>query len=134
MDALFPIFCLGCEREGVWLCSDCQSAIRPLPLFLCPGCGRMSPGNGESVDAIAAAYNAAAAAAGAPTVAEIEKAAEVDPEQERRTLLESIAPMLEKAGFPWYRANVPGGKRLAEISIDEARALHTKVTAHLGGV
>jgi len=44
MDALFPIFCLGCEREGVWLCSDCQSAIRPLPLFLCPGCGRMSPG------------------------------------------------------------------------------------------
>jgi len=44
LDALFPIFCLGCKREGVWLCNECQSAIRPLPLFLCPGCGRMSPG------------------------------------------------------------------------------------------
>ena len=88
---------------------------------------------GESVDAIAAAYNAAAAAAGAPTIAEIEQATAVDPEQERRALLESIAPLLEKAGFPWYRANVPGGKRLAEIAIEDARELHAKVTAFLAG-
>lgn len=44
LDALFPIYCLGCEREGVWLCADCLSAIRPQPLFLCPGCGFESPG------------------------------------------------------------------------------------------
>jgi len=35
---------LGCGREGGWLCADCQSAIRAIPLFLCPGCGRESPG------------------------------------------------------------------------------------------
>jgi len=44
LDALFPIYCLGCEREGGWLCADCLSAIRPQPLFLCPGCGLESPG------------------------------------------------------------------------------------------
>lgn len=44
MDALFPIHCLGCGKEGGWLCADCFSAIRPLPLFLCPGCGRESAG------------------------------------------------------------------------------------------
>ena len=44
MDALFPIYCLGCEKEGGWLCADCLSAISAKPLFLCPGCGLASAG------------------------------------------------------------------------------------------
>jgi ComF family protein len=44
LDALFPIYCLGCDKEGGWLCSDCQSAISAKPLFLCPGCGLASAG------------------------------------------------------------------------------------------
>jgi len=44
LDALFPIYCAGCRREGYWLCPDCTAAIRIMPLFLCPGCGRLSPG------------------------------------------------------------------------------------------
>jgi ComF family protein len=44
LDALFPIHCLGCEKEGCWLCPDCRGAICAKPLFLCPGCGCFSPG------------------------------------------------------------------------------------------
>jgi len=44
LDALFPIYCLGCGKEGGWLCADCQSAICAKPLFLCPGCGLASVG------------------------------------------------------------------------------------------
>ncbi len=44
LDALFPIYCLGCGQEGGWLCVDCHSAIAAKPLFLCPGCGLVSAG------------------------------------------------------------------------------------------
>jgi ComF family protein len=43
LDALFPIHCLGCGKEGGWLCADCLGAVRISPLLLCPGCGRFSP-------------------------------------------------------------------------------------------
>ncbi len=42
LDALFPIFCLGCREEGAWLCSACLGSIRTAPMCLCPGCGRFS--------------------------------------------------------------------------------------------
>lgn len=44
MDALFPIYCLGCHKEGCWLCVDCHSLIKIKHLNLCPGCGLASVG------------------------------------------------------------------------------------------
>ncbi len=29
LDILFPVECLGCGKEGEWLCGECQNKIRP---------------------------------------------------------------------------------------------------------
>jgi ComF family protein len=43
LDFIFPRQCVGCGREGVFLCRTCQKTItRILPPF-CPKCGRPQP-------------------------------------------------------------------------------------------
>ena len=46
-DTLFPIECLGCGKEGCWLCVDCLSTIRPDKHSL----------SGESLDRILTFYS-----------------------------------------------------------------------------
>jgi len=41
-DLLFPKFCLGCNKEGEWLCETCQAEIVPVITQICPGCKRIS--------------------------------------------------------------------------------------------
>ncbi len=38
-----PHHCLGCGKEGLLLCSDCQLALPPHPM-MCISCHRLSPG------------------------------------------------------------------------------------------
>jgi len=38
LDILFPVFCLGCRTEGLWLCQNCQKQIRFNRHFICPIC------------------------------------------------------------------------------------------------
>lgn len=38
-DVLFPVFCLGCRREGEWICQDCLAQIPPLTQTSCFSCG-----------------------------------------------------------------------------------------------
>jgi ComF family protein len=38
LDTLFPISCLSCNREGLWLCKQCLSEIQLLDFQLCPDC------------------------------------------------------------------------------------------------
>ncbi|MEK7084065.1 MAG: ComF family protein [Patescibacteria group bacterium] len=35
---LFPIFCLGCEQEGIWVCNNCASMVETAGVFCCPVC------------------------------------------------------------------------------------------------
>jgi ComF family protein len=44
LDAVFPVYCVGCNKEGNILCANCRSAIYRAPLFVCSACGRSSPG------------------------------------------------------------------------------------------
>ncbi len=37
-DVLFPVFCLGCQREGEWVCRDCLLPIPPLLQTACFSC------------------------------------------------------------------------------------------------
>jgi competence protein ComFC len=37
-DVLFPVFCLGCQREGEWVCRDCLVQIPPLTQTSCFSC------------------------------------------------------------------------------------------------
>lgn len=39
-DRLFPIFCIGCEREGEWWCKQCQLASDSRVVLACPVCGK----------------------------------------------------------------------------------------------
>jgi len=38
IDLLFPIECLGCGKEGVWLCQNCLGKIKLLKNWHCPVC------------------------------------------------------------------------------------------------
>lgn len=42
LDIIYPKFCLGCHREGTYLCPDCFSQI-PLRSLQCPICGIRVP-------------------------------------------------------------------------------------------
>lgn len=42
LDTIFPIFCVGCKKEGEWLCADCFSAIILADKQFCPLCGKIS--------------------------------------------------------------------------------------------
>ena len=44
LDILFPIFCLGCQTEGEWVCLSCQTQIFVLGVFACPVCHEGAPG------------------------------------------------------------------------------------------
>lgn len=39
-DLLFPKLCVGCGREGEYLCQDCLGTIDILEYQSCPGCGK----------------------------------------------------------------------------------------------
>lgn len=38
LDLLFPVFCLGCEKEGQWLCHDCKQKVKFWDYNKCPYC------------------------------------------------------------------------------------------------
>jgi ComF family protein len=40
LDLLFPRWCVGCGREGDFLCSDCIKSLPRITPPLCPCCGR----------------------------------------------------------------------------------------------
>lgn len=37
-DILFPVFCVSCEQEGVWLCQECFAAVQIVLQSCCPVC------------------------------------------------------------------------------------------------
>jgi len=38
LDLLFPKYCVGCNKEGTWLCSQCQGKIILIKKPTCPNC------------------------------------------------------------------------------------------------
>jgi ComF family protein len=43
LDFIFPKQCVGCGREGMFLCATCQKTITRILPPLCPKCGRPQP-------------------------------------------------------------------------------------------
>jgi len=43
-DVLFPVFCLLCEDEGVWLCNACLASVEIVRTQYCPVCHRETKG------------------------------------------------------------------------------------------
>lgn len=44
LDLFFPPWCLGCGREGDFICSACRQSLPTLPASVCPRCGHPQPG------------------------------------------------------------------------------------------
>lgn len=42
LDLCFPSFCVGCQKEGTWLCRGCFKKIVLVNSQVCPGCNRLS--------------------------------------------------------------------------------------------
>ncbi len=40
LDLLFPRWCLGCGKEGDFICGDCRRGLPEIALPVCPRCGR----------------------------------------------------------------------------------------------
>jgi len=47
LDTLFPIACLSCGCDNVWLCDQCLKKIQLLSFQLCPQCERLITQNGR---------------------------------------------------------------------------------------
>lgn len=43
LDLVFPVLCLGCGAEGLYLCSRCARALKRDEFQLCPICGSKAP-------------------------------------------------------------------------------------------
>lgn len=43
LDLVFPKYCVGCEKEGVWLCDKCFKKIIIINKPFCPNCHRLTP-------------------------------------------------------------------------------------------
>ncbi len=43
LDLLFPKWCIGCGKEGEFICRSCYQLLSPITLPLCPKCGRPQP-------------------------------------------------------------------------------------------
>ncbi len=50
LDLLFPKICLGCGREGQWVCSECAKKVKPLAIYFCPACKKSLPWPGLCLD------------------------------------------------------------------------------------
>lgn len=46
LDLLFPLFCLGCGKEGAYLCEKCRILLHTVPP-ICFVCGKMVTGRGK---------------------------------------------------------------------------------------
>jgi competence protein ComFC len=44
LDLLFPRFCVGCGREGAFLCDSCRASMSRIKPPICPRCGKPQPG------------------------------------------------------------------------------------------
>jgi competence protein ComFC len=44
LDFLFPPYCVGCGREGAFLCPACRQSLPRITPPICPRCGRPQPG------------------------------------------------------------------------------------------
>lgn len=42
LDLIFPKFCVGCQKEGAWVCSECAQKVLIVGTQVCPVCGRIS--------------------------------------------------------------------------------------------
>jgi ComF family protein len=42
LDLIFPKYCVGCGKEGVWLCKDCKEKIIYIKNPTCPSCNRLT--------------------------------------------------------------------------------------------
>lgn len=40
LDLLFPQWCVGCGREGSYICESCRESLTPVAPPFCPRCGR----------------------------------------------------------------------------------------------
>lgn len=38
LDALFPIHCFSCQKEGIWICPDCLAKLETINQQVCPVC------------------------------------------------------------------------------------------------
>ncbi|MDD3487460.1 MAG: ComF family protein [Candidatus Moranbacteria bacterium] len=47
IDALFPIRCLSCQKEGFWLCEECRKEIKLLDFQVCPVCEKIITEKGK---------------------------------------------------------------------------------------
>src|SRR3989338_5289866 len=43
LDLVFPVFCLNCKKEGVYLCDDCKPALVKIEKLICAACSSPSP-------------------------------------------------------------------------------------------
>ena len=44
LDLVFPLHCLGCQREGTFICAECVGGLKPLERPYCDKCAQPNSG------------------------------------------------------------------------------------------
>jgi competence protein ComFC len=52
LDLLFPRWCIGCGKEGKYICGGCRSSLNAIAPPVCPRCGRPLPGKAASSECL----------------------------------------------------------------------------------
>jgi ComF family protein len=49
LDLLFPRFCVGCGKEGNFICAACQASLPRIEMPVCPKCGKPQTDSADSL-------------------------------------------------------------------------------------
>jgi ComF family protein len=50
LDLLFPQWCIGCGKEGSYICGSCRHSLETIFPPVCPRCGRPQPGTASAAE------------------------------------------------------------------------------------
>jgi ComF family protein len=140
LDLLFPRWCIGCGREGGYICRRCQQSLSFISPPVCPRCGLPQP-DGELCPTCAGSSNTGIDGIRSPFLFEgvIRRAIH---ELKYRNL-RALAPLLARWLYEYLQRNpVPGGvlvpvplhrKRLRERGYNQS-ALLAKELSKLAGL
>ena len=110
---LFPKRCVGCGREGAFICPSCQNQLFPITPPVCARCGR--PLSRGSVCSACAAWEASID--GIRSVYRFEGVAREAVHQLKYSNLRAIAPSLAELIVPYYSSYAIPGDVLVPVPL-----------------
>ncbi|MFH0847644.1 MAG: ComF family protein [Chloroflexota bacterium] len=117
LDLLFPCRCVGCGKEGDFICPDCQKLLRPVETPFCPICGK--PQNSDGI--CASCRELKLEIDGIRSVFRFEGVAREAVHQLKYNQVRALAPRIGEFMTTYLRGNHLPGEVLVPVPLHAAR-------------